>query len=88
MKAYIKNKVKILMLLHCTKDIYFLCNHYGINILEGDFSVKGIFFVDINNINFIFLKKSLSKQEKGDILIHEFAHFILHHRVSLNNSNH
>ncbi|AMD95898.1 ImmA/IrrE family metallo-endopeptidase [Leptotrichia sp. oral taxon 847] len=81
---YIKKRIRILMTLHNTKDIYFLCNHYKINILEGNFNIKGIFFIDTNKVNFIFLKKSLSKQEKIDILIHEFAHFILHRQILLN----
>ena len=84
MRNYIKTQVRILMLLHNTKDIYFLCNHYKINILEGNFNVKGIFFVNTNSDNYIFLKNSLSEQEKIDILIHEFAHFILHRHILLN----
>jgi hypothetical protein len=83
MKNYIKEQIRILMLLHNTKDIYFLCKYYKIHILYGNFLFKGAFFIDKNNKNFIFLKEGLSSQEKIDILIHEFGHFILHKQYLL-----
>lgn len=82
MENYIKEQIKILMLLHNTKNIYFLCRHYKIHILYN--VLKGSFFIDENNTNFIFLKKGLSSQEEIDILIHEFGHFILHRQYLLN----
>lgn len=84
MENYIKEQIKILMLLHNTKDIYFLCEYYKIHILYNNFILKGSFFIDENNTNFIFLKKGLSSQEEIDILIHEFGHFILHRQYLLN----
>ena len=84
MKNYIKKQIRILMLLHNTKDIYFLCKYYKIYILYNNFVLKGSFFIDENNTNFIFLRKRLSSQEKIDILIHEFGHFILHRQYLLN----
>jgi hypothetical protein len=84
MKNYIKKQIRILMLLHNTKDIYFLCKYYKIYILYNNFVLKGSFFIDENNTNFIFLRKGLSSQEKIDILIHEFGHFILHRQYLLN----
>lgn len=84
MENYIKEQIKILMLLHNTKDIYFLCEYYKIHILYNNFILKGSFFIDKNNTNFIFLKKGLSPQEEIDILIHEFGHFILHRQYLLN----
>ena len=84
MENYIKEQIKILMLLHNTKDIYFLCEYYKIHILYNNFVLKGSFFIDENNTNFIFLKKGLSSQEEIDILIHEFGHFILHRQYLLN----
>ena len=84
MENYIKEQIKILMLLHNTKDIYFLCEYYKIHILYNNFILKGSFFIDENNMNFIFLKKGLSSQEEIDILIHEFGHFILHRQYLLN----
>ena len=84
MKDNVKRQVRILMFLHKTKDIYALCNYYKIYIMYGNFSLKGAFFIDENNTNFIFLRKGLSYQEEVDILIHEFGHFILHKEYLLN----
>ena len=84
MKDNVKRQVRILMLLHKTKDIYALCNYYKIYILYGNFLFKGAFFIDKNNKDFIFLKKGLSSQEEIDILIHEFGHFMLHKQYLLN----
>ena len=84
MKSYIKRQISILMILHNTKDIYVLCEYYKIHILYGNFDLKGAFFIDENNTNFIFLRKGLSSQEEVDILIHEFGHFILHKEYLLN----
>ena len=84
MENYIKEQIRILMLLHNTKDIYFLCKYYKIYILYNNFVLKGSFFIDENNTNFIFLRKGLSSQGEIDILIHEFGHFILHRQYLLN----
>lgn len=84
MKDNVKSQVRILMFLHKTKDIYALCRHYKIHILYSNFSLKGAFFIDENNTNFIFLRKGLSCQEEIDILIHEFGHFMLHKEYLLN----
>ena len=86
MKEYIKSKIKILMSLHNTKDIYKLCEIYNINIIDCDIKLKGLFLV-IKNDDFIFLKKGLSPQEREDKLIHEFAHFMLHRNEILNQNN-
>ena len=84
MKDNVKRQVRILMFLHKMKDIYALCRYYKIHILYSNFSLKGAFFIDENNTNFIFLRKGLSSQEEVDILIHEFGHFILHKEYLLN----
>lgn len=81
--SYIKTQVKILMLLHNTKDIYFLCNYYKISILYENITCKGIFYIDEKSTNFIFFKKGLTSQEEIDILIHEFGHYILHKKYLL-----
>ena len=84
MKNYIKKQIRILMILHNTKDIYVLCEHYKIYIVYGNFDLKGAFFIDENNTSFIFLRKGLSPQEEINILIHEFGHFMLHKQYLLN----
>lgn len=77
MKKYIKNKIKNLFQTYKTTDIYILCSIFHITIIEINLSVKGIFYFNEKN-NFIFIKSSLNNKEKELVLIHEFAHFILH----------
>ena len=77
---YIKNQVKIIIELHNTKNIFKICKHYNnIRVIFVNFTKKETAEISfIRNIFFIGINKNLSKQQKIDILIHEFAHFILH----------
>ncbi len=78
MKFYIKNKVKTLVEKY-DKNIYKLCDIYNIIILYVDWkNEKGLFYIDENNNYFICIKNTLSEEEKENIIIHEFAHYILH----------
>ena len=77
MKNKIKQTAKKLIRLHNTKDIYKLYEYYGINIIYGNFKIKGCFFMNGNNY-FVAINKKLSIKKKEIILIHEFAHFIFH----------
>ena len=61
----IKQTAKNLIRLHNTKDIYKLYEHYGINIIYGNFKIKGCFFMNGNNY-FVAINKKLSIKKKGN----------------------
>ena len=75
MRNNIKQTAKNLIRLHNTKDIYKLYEYYGINIIYGNFKIKGCFFMNGNNY-FVAINKKLSIKKREIILIHEVAHFI------------
>ena len=77
LKKNIKKTAKNLIRIHKTKNIYKLYEYYGINIIYGNFKIKGCFFMNGNNY-FVAINKKLSIKKKEIILIHEFAHFIFH----------
>ncbi len=84
MRLYIKNKVKTLVKLHNTKNIYKLCDIYNIFILYINFkNQKGLFYIDENKNHFICINHALSDEEKKYVIIHEFAHYILHNEKLL-----
>lgn len=78
---YIKNKVKIIIEKNNSKNIFKICKSYKIFIVFSDFNKekkeKGSILI-WNNICFIGINRHVSKQEKYNILLHEFAHYILH----------
>lgn len=77
MRKDIKKIVKNLIEITKTKNIYELCYIYNISILFINIEKKGVFFSDGEN-DFIFISNSILKNEIEKILLHEFAHFILH----------
>ena len=82
MRNNIKQTAKNLIRLHNTKDIYKLYEYYGINIIYGNFKLKGCSFMN-GNPYFVAINKKLSIKKKEIILIHEFAHFIFHQNYLL-----
>ena len=82
LKKNIKQTAKSLIRIHKTKNIYKLYEYYGINIIYGNFKIKGCFFMNGNKY-FVAINKKLSIKKKEIILIHEFAHFIFHQNYLL-----
>ena len=56
-------------------NLSFICREFGLNIIEGDLEgrLKEVYFGDS-----IFVKKSLKKAEKQELIAHAIGHHLMH----------
>lgn len=84
---WIKHIVKGLIETYNTRNVYELIELLGITLIKKELParIKGSFFRDMFNCEFIFVSNNLCDQEEKIVIAHELGHTILH--VNLKTSN-
>ncbi len=78
--AKIKQIVEGLIEIYKTRDVYELVDLLDITLIKKDLpkGMKGKFFRDIFDNEFIFISNELCPQEERQVIAHELGHAILH----------
>ncbi|WP_312667773.1 ImmA/IrrE family metallo-endopeptidase [Tissierella praeacuta] len=78
--TWIKDIVQGLIEIYETRNVYELVDLLNIGLIKRDLptGIKGKFFRDLFDNEFIFVSNELSPQEEIQVIAHELGHAILH----------
>lgn len=83
--TWIKEIVTGLIEVYGTKNVYELVDLLHIKLIKRKLptGVKGKFFRDVFDNEFIFISDELSPQEEKQVIAHELGHAILHTKLTI-----
>jgi Zn-dependent peptidase ImmA (M78 family) len=82
--TWIKDIVQGLIEIYETRDVYELVELLNIRLIKRNLpkGVKGKFFRDLFDNEFIFISNNLCRQEEIQVIAHELGHVILHTKLT------